>query len=110
MNVRIILMGALLVIAPTLTSCLSHEEWARAQVGHQESPRAQAGRQALDEVFSEGLTKLQKGMSAAQVTALLGRFPINPATIDSAIAAGERTTVRFGGHTFVFDAKGLESW
>lgn len=64
---------------------------------------------AEEREFMEGLARLRKGMTGTQVAALLGRFPIDPAIIDSGIAANQRTTVQLGSHVLAFDGRGLES-
>lgn len=62
--------------------------------------------------FAEGWSKLQQGMSAAQVNALLGKsFIIDPQIIDNAIKAGlVPQSFQLGMNTLVFGRNGLESW
>ena len=67
----------------------------------------QARQQEEAKKFSEGLSKLHKGMTGTQVSDLLGGLPLDPTIIDSAIAHGHEISVQIGQILFRFNGSGL---
>jgi len=66
--------------------------------------------QAEADAFRDGWSKLQKGMSAHQVSDLLGGVPPRWAVIDQNSKNGQTTEDDTRAYQLVFDAGGLASW
>jgi hypothetical protein len=103
---------SILICLTTFTGCVSPEEKARRAAAYQAQQEAtQAARQQQAKAFREGWSKLQKGMSAQQVSGLLGDgWFMSPASMDESIKLGLPTGFRCGTYEVRFDGNGLASW
>lgn len=95
-----------IAMTATLTGCISAQEQARRVEEKQQA------RQAMQQQFLDGWSKLQKGMSVQEVLGLIGVvFHSNPTQVISQYGKRVYKTniceVTFGGMT---GQDGLESW